>query len=99
MDKIQNTHDAEYWNNAHLCSSILRGWHKIKPGNEEIRSVMNALQEMSFYVARLKHDAQAKDKIVEEYKLIKQKKSKLSSRLRNEVVECYNRQYKKELGE
>ena len=73
MDKIQNTHDAEYWNNAHLCSSILRGWHKIKPGNEEIRSVMTALQEMSFYVARLEHDAQAKDKIVEEYKLERNK--------------------------
>ena len=73
MDKIQNTHDAEYWNNAHLCSSILRGWHKIKLGNEEIRSVMTALQEMSFYVARLKHDAQAKDKIVEEYKLERNK--------------------------
>ena len=73
MDKIQNTHDAEYWNNAHLCSSILRGWHKIKPNNEEIRSVMTALQEMTFYVARLKHDAQAKDKIVEEYKLERNK--------------------------
>mgnify|MGYP003631897957 FL=1 len=73
MDKIQNTHDAEYWNNAHLCSSILRGWHKIKPNNEETKAVMTALQEMTFYVARLKHDAQAKDKIVQEYKLERNK--------------------------
>ena len=40
---------------------------------EETKAVMTALQEMTFYVARLKHDAQAKDKIVEEYKLERNK--------------------------
>ena len=28
MNKIQNTHDAEYWNIAHLCSEIVKKWCK-----------------------------------------------------------------------
>jgi len=73
MNKIQNTHDAEYWNIAHLCSEIVKKWNKIKPENEEIKAVMKALGEMSFYVARLHHDAQARDKVLQEYKLERNK--------------------------
>lgn len=69
MDRIQNIHDATYWNNAHLCSSIMRKWNKIKPENKEIKELMTALREMSFYVARLKDDAQARNKIIKDLKV------------------------------
>ena len=66
MDKIQNIHDAKYWNNAHLCSTLMRKWHKIKPENEDIKEVMTALREMTFYVARLKDDAQSRNEIIKQ---------------------------------
>ena len=56
MDKIQNLHDFEYWNNSIMCIDILQKWIKITPKNEDIKSMIKAYQEMSFYVARLKDD-------------------------------------------
>jgi hypothetical protein len=56
MDKIQNLHDFEYWNNSIMCIDILQKWIKIRPESEEVKSMIKAYQEMSFYVARLKDD-------------------------------------------
>jgi hypothetical protein len=56
MDKIQNLHDFEYWNNSIMCIDILQKWIKITPENEDIKAMIKAYQEMSFYVARLKDD-------------------------------------------
>tara|TARA_R110002020_G_scaffold463379_2_gene683433 strand:- start:217 stop:435 length:219 start_codon:yes stop_codon:yes gene_type:complete len=47
----------------------MRKWNKIKPENKEIKELMTALREMSFYVARLKDDAQARNKIIKDLKV------------------------------
>ena len=39
-----------------MCIDILQKWIKITPKNEDIKSMIKAYQEMSFYVARLKDD-------------------------------------------
>jgi len=66
--EIQRLHDLQYWSNVQMCGGLVRNWLKIKPDNEETKAMMKALNEMSFYVARLKDDSDKKDKLLIEYK-------------------------------
>lgn len=73
MEQIQRLHDLQYWSNVQLCGGLVRNWIKIKPENEETKAMMKALNEMSFYVARLKDDSDKKDKLLIEYKMERNK--------------------------
>jgi|TARA_R110000868_G_scaffold117277_1_gene311689 hypothetical protein len=68
MEQIQRLHDLQYWSNAQMCIDLLQKWFKIKPDNEETKEMIKAMQEMTFYVARLKDDSNKKDKLLIEYK-------------------------------
>mgnify|MGYP003668232188 CR=1 FL=1 len=64
MEQIQRLHDLQYWSNAQMCIDLLQKWVKIKPDNEETKEMIKAMQEMTFYVARLKDDSNKKDKLL-----------------------------------
>ena len=73
MEQIQRLHDLQYWSNAQMCIDLLQKWFKIKPDNEETKEMIKAMQEMTFYVARLKDDSNKKDKLLIEYKMERNK--------------------------
>lgn len=64
MEQITEIRDLEYWNNATLCTSILKDWKSKKPHNKEISSMLKALGEMHFYTARLRDDVNKRDKYI-----------------------------------
>ena len=64
MEQITEIRDLEYWNNATLCTSILKDWKNKRPDNKEISSMLKALGEMHFYTARLRDDVNKRDKYI-----------------------------------
>ena len=53
MEQITEIRDLEYWNNATLCTSILKDWKNKRPDNKEISSMLKALGEMHFILQGL----------------------------------------------
>jgi len=68
MEQIQRLHDLQYWSNAQMCIGLLKNWLKIKPDNEESKAMLKAMNEMTFYVARIKDDSDKKTRLLIEYK-------------------------------
>tara|TARA_R110000823_G_scaffold246855_2_gene370699 strand:- start:135 stop:440 length:306 start_codon:yes stop_codon:yes gene_type:complete len=66
--RIEQLYDLEYWNHSKMCVDILQKWFEIKPDNDETQAMISAIQEMNFYVMRIKGDSLKKDKLIKQYK-------------------------------
>ena len=73
MDKIQNLHDLEYYNNMHLCCSLVQKWIKLKPDNKELQHLSKAITDIAFYVIRTQEDLQVHKLALSDYRYDKNK--------------------------
>ena len=73
MDKIQNLHDLEYYNNMQLCCSLAQKWIELKPENKELQKLSKALTDVAFYVVRVQGDLQKHKEAISGYRYDKNK--------------------------
>lgn len=65
--KIDTLQDIKYMNNFNLMSGILLKWAKLKR-NDELDSIITAMNEIAFYHLRLKEERDTLLDIVSEYR-------------------------------
>tara|TARA_R100001143_G_C3262562_1_gene88445 strand:- start:168 stop:422 length:255 start_codon:yes stop_codon:yes gene_type:complete len=73
MDKIQNLHDLEYYNNMQLCCSLAQKWVELKPNNKELQHLSKAITDIAFYVIRIQEDLQVHKSALSDYRYEKNK--------------------------
>jgi len=73
MDKIQNLHDLEYYNNMQLCCSLVQKWTELKPENKELQKLSKSITDIAFYVIRIQGDLQVHKSALSDYRYDKNK--------------------------